>query len=87
MSKYPSKYPSYTVNGADYIFAYGISGGIQSALEDVIWSCYLGACEELGVEPVSEDDFYEFYQDEASRFLARDVERDFIERFGLEWEI
>ena len=79
------KYKSYVVSGADYIFAYGVSGGIQSALEDVIWSCYLGICEKVGVEPVDEDEFYEFYQDEAGCLLTREVERDFIERFGLEW--
>ena len=79
------KYKSYAVDGADYIFAYGVGGGIQSALEDVIWSCYLGVCEKVGVEPVDEDEFYEYYQNEAGRMLARDVEEDFIERFGLEW--
>lgn len=80
-----SKYPSYSVDGADYIFAYGISGGIQSALEDVAWSLYLGVCEQTGTEPVSPDKFYEYYQDEAGRLLAVEVERDFTERFGLEW--
>lgn len=81
-----SKYPSYMVNGADYIFHYGVSGGIQSALEDVIWSCYVGVCEKVGVEPVDEDEFYDYYQDEAGRMLAIDVEQDFIQRFGLDWK-
>lgn len=80
-----SEYPSYLVDGSDYIFAYGISGGIQSALEDVAWSLYLGVCKEVGVEPVGPDEFYGYYQDEAGRVLAVEVERDFIGRFGLEW--
>ena len=77
--------PTYSVDGSDYIFAYGVSGGIQSALEDVIWNLYLGVCESTGAEPVDADEFYGYYQDEAGRMLARDVEQDFIERFGLGW--
>ena len=73
-------------DASDWVFAYGVSGAIQSALEDVIHALYVAVAEATGKTPVSDDEFYEYYQDgEAGRMLAREVEEDFIRRFGLEW--
>ena len=72
-------------DASDWVYGYGVSGAIQSALEDVVYALYNAVAEATGKEPVSADEFYEYYQDEAGRMLAMEVERDFTERFGLEW--
>lgn len=72
-------------DASDWMRCYGVSGAIQSALEDVVYALYNALAETTGKEPVSADEFYEYYQDEAGRLLAIEVERDFADRFGLEW--
>ena len=72
-------------DASDWVYGYGVSGAIQSALEDTVHALYVAIATATGKTPVSDDEFYEYYQNEAGRMLARDVEHDFIERFGLEW--
>lgn len=72
-------------DASDWVHGYGVSGAIQSALEDVVHALYVAVAEATGKTPVSDDEFYEYYQEEAGRMLTHEVEEDFVNRFGLEW--